>query len=149
MKKKDLTSYWGIELDIELFNNPVILKELKERSHLVHNNKIHSTLLFVGKKVDDREDVFKQIEGKECYLTIDRYGITDDAMALGVKELKFVDDILSDVKVPSYATVQHITMALNKDKNILAKDSIKSFEQAENVKVINIITKGIIKRYLY
>ena len=143
-KKPKPTLYWAIELDLIIFDNPIIKTNLCLKPHLISNKENHSTLLYVGKKEDDREKVFTDYEGQQCYVYISSFGITDDAMALKVRELKFVDEKFSDMKVPSFALIQHVTLALNKEKKILAKDSIKSLEQNETP--FQMVLKGHIKR---
>ena len=65
--KKNLTSYWGVSLNLSIVTENAELQSfLKSHDNLILLEKIHSTLLFVGKKENDNERVFIPLEGKLC-----------------------------------------------------------------------------------
>ena len=126
VNRKNLTAYWGIEISPEVFEHEQIKSHLTAKSHLKPLEKIHSTLLYVGKKDDNpHESKFYPLEGKECTLQISRFGCSDDAMALHVDKVTHVED-QKVVDVPTHATQQHITMALR--QGVKPVDSVKSFD---------------------
>lgn len=145
--RKNLTAYWGISLNREIFDHPQIKTHLTAKPHLIGLEHIHSTLLYVGKKDDNPHEIYYHPhEGKDCLLTVTQLGCSDDAMALKIDKIQFADDA-NETHVPSHATQQHVTLALK--QGIKAVDSIKCF----NHKMIQlsepIVIKGHIKRYLY
>lgn len=147
--KKYLTSYWGIELTNEVFENIVLKELLESNKELIKLEKIHSTLLFVGKvdTMQDKENSIAKYVGKECKLTIDAIGYSENACALKVKTIKLLD---SDDDIPSYAIQQHVTVALK--KGTAAKDSVLTLT-TDKGKIINlaeeIVLNGKVKRYMY
>lgn len=141
-KTKTSTLFWGIELDNDIFQNELIKLHLESNPQLKKQDKLHSTLLFVGKKsefIEDEEKYFQYLEkgnrGKKCKLLIDAYGYSEKAMALRVKEIKisnengeFIDNILSD------AVQQHITLALK--NGTPPKDSVKTLQKEEGSNIV-------------
>ncbi len=78
--KKNLTSYWAVELDTSIFQECDEIKQfLITNPNIVQLKAIHSTLLYVGKKENTNESVFVPLENKECTLEIEGYGYSDDA----------------------------------------------------------------------
>ena len=143
-ERKYLTMYWAVELDNGVFDNEEIKKILDEHPSLIKLGKIHSTLLFVGKKINKDEEIFLSFAEKECCVTIDSFGYSDDAMALNIKSI-----ICDDNVVPSFATRQHVTMALK--EGVAAKDSVNTLLGDGTVKLLstNITITGNVKRYIY
>lgn len=127
MSKK--TIYWGVELSNDVYENETIKKFLVEHPELVPLPKgkppksIHTTLLFVGKKNNEKEVEFENLEGKECDVTIDAFGYSSNALALRVSDLKYNNDG-TYVKCPSYPNhnMQHVTLALK--EGVQPKDSV-------------------------
>lgn len=147
-KKKFLTMYWGIELSTELFNNDVIKSIFESNPNLVPLKKIHSTLLFVGKRegVEEEKD-FIPLESKQCKLIIDAYGVSEDALALRVKSITYETED-GETKMPAYPNKQqHITMGLR--VGIPAKDSVLTLLDDKNITPFDIELTGTVKRYLY
>jgi hypothetical protein len=146
MKKltKNNTMYWGAELTNDVFDNIEIKKFLDENPDLIKNVKIHSTLFFVGKKIHPDEDLIRPFEGKECTVTIDAYGHSEKALSLRVTSIQ-----CDGVDVPSFATQQHVTMALQ--KGTPAKDSVKTLLGEGTVTEFDVLITltGKVKRYLY
>ena len=146
LKKKKLTLYWGVEInykyeDLKNLNEDFYTKT--ECLQLIPLKKMHSTLLFVGKKENPNEEVFKPYEGKECKLIIDAFGYSDNALALRVKSIK-----IDDNDVPTFATQQHITVALK--TGIQAKDSVLTLTgQGTIVDCCEYTIIGTIKRFMY
>jgi hypothetical protein len=142
--KKNLTSYWGIEFSNE---SSVLLTETGSpvMNGLVPLKKCHSTLLYVGKKVNPNEAAFADFEGADCVVTVDAFGLSTDAMAFRVTT------ILTDNgrTVPSFAEKQHITFALR--EGVPAKDSVKTLLGDGTVTPLDklLILTGKVKRFLY
>lgn len=145
--KKQMTSYWGISLTNDIFQNNQIKQILENNAQLIPLEKIHSTLLYVGKKENENETQFEPHEKRECTLKITHFGHTDKAMALRVESITFDDDS----SVPSFAEIQHVTLALRNDTK--AKDSVETLKGGDDASLVKfdepIILKGAIKRYLY
>ena len=151
--KKNLTSYWGISLTDDtrnnILNNCQIKQILDNNVGLIPLLKIHSTLLYVGKKVNEDEAKFLPFENKECVLVISEFGYSDDSIALKVDSLNLSSD---NTIIPSFSETQHITLALR--QTIMAKDSVKSIngENSNAVKIVldeKIIVRGNVKRFLF
>jgi len=146
--RKNLTAYWGIELDTNIFDHQHIHIHLTEKPDLIKLDKIHSTLLYVGKKDDNpHEDKYHHIEGKDCQLTISKFGCSTDAMALFVDKITYHNEQHEEVNVPTHAIQQHVTMALK--KGVKAVDSIKCFEHGLIDLPEPLVIRGKIKRYLW
>lgn len=152
--KKNLTAFWGVSISLSvILQNELITKCLSENKNLIVLTKpIHTTLLYVGKKPDNpNESSYNNKEGKKCVLIIDSFGYSGDALALKVSSIKYINDSISadvDSNVPSYATIQHITLALK--KGIPAKDSINALVDGTIIKFdIPIVIISEIKRYLF
>jgi hypothetical protein len=146
--RKHLTAYWGVDLGDQPFNHTQVKTHLSEKQHLVALNRVHSTLLYVGKKPDNpHENKYLTLEGKECEVVVSSYGCSDDAMALKVDRISYKNERDEVVELPTHATIQHVTMALK--KGIKPVDSFKCFEQGMVSLAEPLIIKGTIKRYLY
>jgi hypothetical protein len=155
-KKANMTSYWGVALPNHVYENEVLKKFLSENSQLVPLKNIHSTLLFVGKREDERELVYDGFEGIECTLTIDSFGYSDKALALQVESITYLDDG-TETHVPSFPNhgKQHVTLALK--EKVLAKDSVKVLlptdEEGNGGTVVSfepkLVLTGTVKRYLF
>jgi len=147
--KKNLTSYWGIEFtdntDTQLM--AAAATTLVSLPNLVPLKKCHSTLLFVGKKVNPDEAVFADFEGLPCIVIVDAFGFTQDALAFRVKEISTVES--PPRNVPSFAAKQHITYALR--AGVAAKDSVKTLLGDGTVVELDseLILTGKVKRFLY
>lgn len=141
--KKLKTLYWAV--DIDNFNNDEINNFLKNKEHLIPLKKIHSTLLFVGKKDNDDEKVFINHNEKKCSILVSEFGYSNDALCIKVDEILFENN----EKVPSFAVQQHITFALR--EGIKAKDSVKALLGEGTIKQLEIpvMITGYVKKYLY
>lgn len=127
-KKPRKTLYWGIHFNVEtILNHPLVKQSMDENPQLKPNKQMHTTLLYVGRKDDDREKAFDQFKGKSCAVTVSGHGISTNALALKVTQLVFVDDDIKSEPVPTFATMQHVTVGLK--EGVKAVDSIKSFEE--------------------
>ena len=148
--KKNLTSYWGVSLNLSIVTENAELQSfLKSHDNLILLEKIHSTLLFVGKKENDNERVFIPLEGKLCQLEIIGFGSSESAIALDVKSITYKNDANESTDVPSFATKQHVTIALSKGtkavesvKTLLGEGTYTKFDKP-------IIVTGTVKRYLF
>ena len=155
--KKNLTSYWGIALSDDtrnfIFNNLQIKEILNNNHNLIPLLKIHSTLLYVGKKLNEDEAKFLPFENKECVLIVNEVGYSNDSMALKVESINLEKGLIEDNNtIPSFAETQHVTLALR--TSVMAKDSVKSVngENKDAVKVVfneSLQLKGIVKRFLF
>lgn len=147
--KKNLTSYWGIEFTNDTDSQLMVTATppLLANPNLVPLKKCHSTLLFVGKKENPDEQVFTDFEGTPCNITVDAFGLSNDALAFRVKEIVTVEE--TPRTVPSFATQQHITFALK--AGVAAKDSVKTLQGEGQVVELEkpIILSGRVKRFLY
>lgn len=149
-KRKDLTAYWGIELENNLFDNLEVKEFLDKHPELIKNKKIHSTLLYVGKKEGNKdEEKFKGLEGTSCTITISGYGHSEKAMALKVDSIKYKtsDDKVEDI--PSFAEQQHVTMALKDGTK--AVDSVKTLLGEGKIVIFKepLVIDAKVKRYLF
>lgn len=112
-KGPKLPVYWAVEIDNEIFEHPQVKKYLEENPHLVKLQKIHSTLLYVGKQHDTLADKITEISqhsGKKCKLQVNGFGYSETACALSILSI-VLDD--SENIMPSYPNKhQHITLAL-------------------------------------
>lgn len=160
--KKNKTLYWGVSLSNDIYENDIIKTFLSEHTDLIPLPKakppknIHTTLLFVGKKEDERELVYDGLEGTECTVTVDAYGYSDNALALQVESITYLKDgTVTDL--PSFPNhgKQHVTLALK--EKVMAKDSVKVLlskdEEGNGGTVISfdpkLVLTGYVKRYLY
>ena len=149
-KKPLKTVYWGIEVDIAtiLAHEPVA-KSLTENPQLVPLKKMHTTLLFVGRKEDERDKLFLPYKDQMCQISVNAHGLSQDALALRVSKLEFVDDTIKGDAVPAYPNIaQHVTVAL-KD-GVKAVESVKSF--AEGVMVdydSDLVLTGKLTQYFF
>lgn len=149
-KKKNLTAYWGVDLDMSILDKKEIKEFLELNPLLIKNKKIHCTLLYVGKKEGNvDEEKFKDLEGKEVFVNITGFGHSENAMALQVDLVSYVNDSNEIIVVPFFGVQKHITVALK--EGVKAVDSVKTLLGEGTV--INFdneyIVKGSIKRYLF
>jgi len=163
-KNNKMVMYWAIELSLEeVIKNQQIKNFMASHPELVPLEKIHSTLLFVGRKKkvtndnienimeelkikEDPEEQYIKSERRECVLTVKQFGYSVNAMALDVDSIIFNDD---SSKCPSNAIRQHVTMALaNKTK---AVDSVKTLLGEGTIEVLDVPLKlyGKVKGYNY
>ena len=149
-KKPLKTVYWGIEVNIApiLAHEPVAIS-LTENPQLVPLKKMHTTLLFVGRKEDERDKLFLPYKDQMCQISVNAHGLSQDALALRVSKLEFVDDTIKGDAVPAYPNIaQHVTVAL-KD-GVKAVESVKSF--AEGVMVdydSDLVLTGKLTQYFF
>lgn len=133
-KKIKKTLFWGIEIKKDqILSHPKINQILSENPTLIPLKSMHSTLLYVGRKDDIDECMFAPFRFKKCRLVVSSFGFSENAMALKVDSMKFTEDSLSSTEIPTYATTQHITVALA--DGVKAVDSVKTL-QGEGKKVI-------------
>ena len=147
--KKNMTAYWAIELSIsEILTIPQIQQKLLENEQLKCLEKIHSTLLYVGKKENPLEEKFYDYENQECEIEICGFGYSDKAVAIEVIPESLLT-MPEQKKIPSHAEKQHITIALS--QGIPAKDSVKTLLGDGNIIYFseNIKLHGKIKRFLF
>lgn len=117
--KKYKTLYWAVE--IENFVNDEINEFIKDKSKLIPLYKIHTLLLFVGKKDNEKENIFFEHNKKKCSVLISEFSCSTDALCIKVDNILFKDN----TKVPIFIKVPHITFALR--EGIDAKYSINAF----------------------
>lgn len=148
--KKNLTMYWGVMLNNDIFQNVMIQSELTSNPALIPLTKIHSTILFVGKKETEELQLSEMslvpLLDQTCQVIVSGYGVTENALALAVDTINY-----NDQSLPVYpAKKLHVTMALK--KGISAKDSVEVFFDAGG-KIVTfdepIILQGIVKRNLF
>lgn len=121
-KKVKKTLFWGVQLKADQAREHSLIKECLEKNpELIPLKSIHTTLLYVGRKENPDEAVYADKKFKKCSVKICGHGYSENAMALDVVEVKFIDD---DTMVPSFAVKQHVTMALK--KGVQAVDSVKT-----------------------
>ena len=148
--KKDLTAYWGISLSINILEHNEIKRILEENPQLIPLKNIHSTLLYVGKKEDDREKNYIMLEGVLCNLTITSIGVSEKAMALKVDKIVYTNDDNIEKELISFPNQQqHITLALK--QGIKPVDSVKTLLGEGTIIILTepLIIQGYIKRYLF
>jgi hypothetical protein len=147
MKRKNLTVYWGIELNQDLFDHPDLIGSLVNHPQLIPLKHIHSTLLYVGKKENNPlEEIFRPLEQQDCYLILSHYGCSDEAMTIIVDQMTYKNG--TEVKnVPSYVPQQHITLALK--PGVKPIDSVNCLQQSMLSLKAPIEVRGHIKRFLY
>ncbi len=144
--KPKKTAYWGIQLDVNaILEHDVIKNSLVEKSNLIPQKHMHSTMLYVGKKDDERELLFTDHREKMCSVIVTGHGLSDSALALQVEGIKFSD---SEDVVPTFATIQHVTVALA--SGIKAVDSIKSFDEGVITQYgEKLVLSGKLKQYFF
>ena len=148
--KKDLTAYWGISLSTSILEHSEIKRILEENPQLIPLKNIHSTLLYVGKKEDDREKNYIMLEGVLCNLTITEIGVSEKAMALKVDKIVYTNDDNIEKELISFPNQQqHITLALK--QGIKPVDSVKTLLGEGTIIILTkpLIIQGHIKRYLF
>jgi len=141
-KKKLLTAYWGIRVDSsDILNNIEIKTFLETHKELIPLTKMHSTLLFVGKKICADEIVFEPHKDKIYSLTINQFGYNDNALAIEVANI--------NPSVPTFAIKQHITVALKTGEK--AVNSVKTLIGEGNIITLEkpLIINGIVTKYLF
>jgi len=167
-KKERPVLYWGINLKLDdVMSNSDVKTFLESHTELKPLQRIHSTLLFVGRKKKDEVDAlteqvekltivqipkekdektYSELTGRECEIMISGYGYNDSSLALDVESIVLID---TKEKVPSNAVHQHITLALKEGAK--AMDSVKAllgeghtFKFAEPMKL-----KGEIKGFYF
>ena len=150
VSKKNLTMYWGVMLDTGIFQKKEIQDALSSHPELIPLSKIHSTILFVGKKnteeLQQQEARLAPFEGQQCEVIISGFGMTENALALSVESITYCGQ-----PMPTFPPKKlHVTMALK--KGIAAKDSVEVFftEGATIVKFEEpIVLHGTVKRNLF
>ncbi len=153
--------YWAIELSLdEVMQNQQIKDFIISHNNLIPLEKIHSTLLFVGRKkkskeletdlvnlsLNDAEEPYIKNNQRDCVLTIKQFGFSSKAMALDVESIVFKDD---STECPTNAIRQHVTMALSKDTK--AVDSVKTLLGEGTIEILNEPLKlyGKVRGYNY
>jgi hypothetical protein len=164
--------YWAIELSREeVMKNKQISDFLANHPELIPLDKIHSTLLFVGRtkkpkneknlsdlmseklKITDDSDIpnnpeepYIKINNLDCVLTINQFGFSENALALDVESILFQHD---NSKCPSNAIKQHVTLALA--KGVKAVDSVKTLLGEGTIEKLDVplILYGKVKGYKY
>ena len=174
-KKTPQVIYWAIELSLEeVMKNTQIKDFIESHKELIPLEKIHSTLLFVGRKkkvkvdadisssVDKIESVMAELKiqekpedpeepyiksnHRECVLIVKQFGHSANALALDVDSIQFTDD---SSKCPSNAVRQHVTMALANGTK--AMDSVKTLIGEGTIEVLDtpLILYGKVKGYYH
>lgn len=146
--KKNLTSYWGVELNVnDITQIEQIKQALYDKPQLKQLEKIHSTLLFVGKKEGNtNEDIFKPLEKKQCNVNISSFGLSDNALCVKVDSITYLEND-EEKNMPTFATHQHITFALGNGTK--AVDSVKALSDGQIINIDKKILSGTVKRYLF
>jgi len=149
VNKKNLTAYWGIHVELnEVLQIEEIKTALTSKPNLKPLQKIHSTLLYVGKKEGNANEViFGPLENKECELSVTSFGLSDNALCVKVTSVTYLNENNESQYMPSFATQQHITLALN--NSVKAVDSIKAFTEGNIIDIPEYKLKGHVKRYLF
>ncbi len=153
--------YWAIELSLdEVMQNSQLKQFVDSHKDLIPLEKIHSTLLFVGRKkkskeletdlinlsLNDAEEPYIKNDQRECVLTVKQFGHSSNALALDVESIIFKDD---STECPSNAIKQHVTLALSKDTK--AVDSVKTLQGEGEIEILNEPLKlyGKVRGYNY
>jgi hypothetical protein len=156
--------YWAIKLSMEdVMKNSQIKDFITTHNELTPLDKIHSTLLFVGRKKkvkqeeiesimdglkikEDPEEPYIKSNQKDCILIVKQFGYSSNAMALDVDSIAFTDD---NSKCPSNAMKQHVTLALSNGTN--AVDSVKTLLGEGTIVILETPLKlyGKVKGYNY
>lgn len=152
-KKSRPVVYWAVDLKLDdVMSHPQIKEHLETHPELKPLQKIHSTLLFIGKRKpapvvessrdlttedlatqvesltitvpkEQDENTYIEMDGKECTVMVSGFGHSDKALALQVESIKLSE---SGIIVPSNAVKQHVTVALA--QGTAAKDSVKTLQ---------------------
>lgn len=155
--------YWAVELSLdEVMQNTQLREFIESHKDLIPLEKIHSTLLFVGRKkktkvtdietdlvtlsLNDAEEPYIKNNQRYCVLTVKQFGYSSKALALDVESIVFNDDLS---ECPTNAVRQHVTIALSKDTK--AVDSVKTLLGEGTIKILNEPFKlyGKIRGYNY
>lgn len=105
------------------------------------NEEFHITMLYTGGKKDERADQIIPYLDQEVEVSIDRIGINEKFICLGVT----MDD-----STPYHGNkVMHITVAMNRVLKVQAKDSYTALAEGEIIVLDQPIkVKGFIKEHL-
>ena len=145
-KKERKTLFWAVHVDPQLvLDQPLVKDSLEKNPQLIPLKKMHSTLLYVGRKDNDQEAVYIDLIDRECRLTVTSFGCSQNALALKVDSIVFVD---TGDAVKSFNAIQHVTVALSEGTK--AVDSIKSFDEGTVEKLDKpLILEGKLTRYFF
>ena len=144
-KKVKKTLFWGVSLKTEPVHSHKLVAEcLASNPQLVPLKSIHSTLLYVGRKDNTNEPVYEAHVLKKCQVVISGHGFSANALALKVDSITFMDD---GVIVPSFAELQHVTLALYADTK--AVDSVKTLQGEGSIVTYDepFVLEGTLRRY--
>lgn len=148
--------YWAIDIDVKkVMENEQIKNFIGNHKELIPLEKIHSTLLFVGRKkkncensinLENPEDIYIKNNDREVIMTVKQFGYSPNAFALDVESIMFVDD---KNNCPSNAIRQHVTMALSNGTK--AVDSVKTLLGEGTIEMLEtpLVLYGKIKGYNY
>jgi hypothetical protein len=147
--RKNMTSYWGVELRNEIFNNVTISNILKEYPSLVPLDRLHCTLLYVGKKECDNEKVFVPFERRVCKVFVDAVAYSEDALVLRVKRVTYKEgDNILDMQ--HFQDQLHVSLAVNKSKGVQTKNSVDAFASGTITEFdTEIVLTGKVKRFVF
>ena len=145
-KKERKTLFWGISVNPDIVLNHLPIKiALEANPLLVPLKKMHSTLLYVGRKDNDNEAVYMDLIGKDCRIVVKAHGCSENAIALEVDSITFVD---SGEPVKSFNAKQHVTVALTAETK--AVDSVKSFVDGTMINYDEpLVLEGKLLRYFF
>ena len=91
------------------------------------NNKFHITVLYTGGKEDKHCDELQKYLDMNFKVTIDKIGVNDSFICIGVSV---------PVDLPYYGNdVKHITVGLNNSKKVFPKDSFKALRHDDETNV--------------
>jgi hypothetical protein len=103
--------YWGVEVDAKtVLEIPEVSDFLAQNPHLVPRERMHTTLLWVGRKSAVDDSHYNSLIGRDCDLLVERFGTSDRALALDVRRVVFADSYKDVPARP--AQRQHVTVAL-------------------------------------
>lgn len=144
------TLYWGV--DISKDNILPLLEQHNITDYIEQNNlklkdEFHATLLFLNKNNLHQEEKYKELEGLDCILEINKIGKTPNAIAFQIENMTYTKND-NNIQLPSdQESINHITIALANGTK--AKDSVKSLHNETNITDLNekFIIKGKVKRY--
>jgi hypothetical protein len=145
-KKERKIVYYAVGIDNSLFD--CFKNVLSENPNLVKLDKIHSTLIFFKNHdpslYEECINYYSKFVDVEVIIDIVGYGISENAFALDVSNIKSGDE-----EIKTYAVKQHITMALKKD--IKAVESVKTLLGEGTVVKLKtpLQIKGFIKPYYW
>lgn len=137
------TLYWGIKIPDNVFEDEYVREILSSDERLIKKSELHCTLLYVGRKQNDEEARYFELENVPCTVHCDAIGYSDKAAALRVSRIVHeFGDIEYDME-----RVLHVTLALGHD--VKPKDAVHALIGGGSLIMLpkEMVMHGVVTRY--